>query len=193
MSYNFRDRDVADELKRIALHNLGNVTDPRLPTGNELIIVKAPVAGIAAIVGTTVTSGTCTRMFVSQGDPDVDLSEDTAIEIEVFNTTSEEIAGGSYFQAARVGTSWVSVAGGGGSDIKQIVASSLISAASGLTVGSGTGNLHELNAGGTAYVDSTTSVDVRNPWEETIAIGSMMTCHKEGDYYVVIQASCPSP
>ena len=193
MGYNFRDRNVADELKRIALHNIGSVTDPRLPTGNELIIVKAPVAGIAGIVGTTITSGTCTRMFVNEGATDVDLSEDAGIELEVFNTTGDEIAGGSYFQAARVGTSWVSVAGGGGGSVKQIVATSSISAASGLTVGSGTGSLHELNAGGTTYVDSTNSVNVRNPWEETIASGSMMTCHKEGDYYVIIQASCPSP
>lgn len=191
MSYNFRDREVADELKRIALQNLGSVTDPRLPTGNELIIVKAPVAGIAAIVGTTITSGTCTRMFVSQGDPDVDLSEDTAIELEVFNTTSEEIAGGSYFQAARVGTSWVSVAGGG-SSVKTMVTTSAITARSGATAGTGTAVSYSYDDATGDYVTGTESppFDIVNPYASDVSTSVVIQCHAVGDKWEIVQAEC---
>lgn len=194
MSYNFRDRDVADELKRIALHNLGNVTDPRLPTGNELIIVKAPVAGIAAIVGTTITSGTCTRMFVSQGDPDVDLSEDTAIELEVFNTTSEEIAGGSYFQAARVGTSWVSVAGGGGGSAppnylcKAPVGG--ISARTGDTASQTDCDIYEINTQSGLISSTGSTVNIYNVWSQGIASNAYFTAKQIDGVYVPDAEDC---
>lgn len=191
MSYNFRDREVADELKRIALHNIGNVADPRLPTGNEIVIVKAPVAGIAAISGTTITSGTCTRMFVDEGETDVDISEDTAIELEVFNTTGEEIAGSSYFQAARVGTSWISVAGGGGS-IKTMVTTSAVTARSGATAGTGTAVSYSYDDTTGDYVTGTESpaFNIVNPYAAAVSTSVVIQCHAVGDKWEIVQAEC---
>ncbi len=198
MAYNFKDKSVAYELKRIANETRGQVSQPDQPSGNELIIVKAPTAGIVAISGTEITSGECTRMFVNTQPTQVDIAEDTSFTVEVFNTTAEDIAGDSYFQAARCGTSWVSVAGGGGGggggqQNFVIVANSGITAATWATAGTGTGDIWELATGGASWsAIGGASVDIRNPWEETIASGSRMVCYKDGDYYVVIQASCPA-
>lgn len=190
MSYNFRDREVADELKRIALHNLGSVTDPRVPTGNEIVIVKAPADGIAAIDGTTITSGTCTRMFVNQGATDVDLSEDISIELEVFNTTSQEIAGDSYFQAARVGTSWISIIGGG--SVKTMVTNSAITARSGSTAGTGTAVSYTYDDTTGNYVTGTESpaFNIVNPYVTDVSTSVVIQCHAVGDKWEIIQSEC---
>lgn len=190
MSYNFRDREVADELKRIALHNLGSVTDPRVPTGNEIVIVKAPADGIAAIDDTTITSGTCTRMFVNQGATDVDLSEDISIELEVFNTTSQEIAGDSYFQAARVGTSWISIIGGG--SVKTFVTNSTVTARNSDIPGTGTAVSYNYNKTSGLYVpgSETPPFNIINPYAAEVSTSVVIQCHAVGDKWEIIQSEC---
>lgn len=190
MSYNFRDREVADELKRIALHNLGSVTDPRVPTGNEIVIVKAPADGIAAIDGTTITSGTCTRMFVNQGATDVDLSEDISIELEVFNTTSQEIAGDSYFQAARVGTSWISIIGG--SSVKTFVTNSTVTARNSDIPGTGTAVSYNYNKTSGLYVpgSETPPFNIINPYAAEVSTSVVIQCHAVGGKWEIIQSEC---
>lgn len=196
MAYVFKDKNEAYELKRMAQHSLGSTGSPIVPTGNEVVIVKAPTAGIVAMSGVEITSGVCTRMFLNTGIDPVEVTERTEFELDVFNTTAEDIAGDSYFQAARCGEAWISVAGGGGgggSTNYVIVANSGITAATWATAGSGTGDIWELATGGGSWsAIGGSSVNIRNPWEEAIASGSRMICYKDGDYYVVIQASCPS-
>jgi len=98
----------------------------------------------------------------------------------------------------REGQKWITVSGAaGGSGASQsthmIVANSGITAASWPTAGTGTGDIYELASGGGSWSSiGGSSVNVRNPWEESIATGSRLICYKEGDYYVVIQASCPA-
>ena len=198
MPYAFNDKGVAEELKRMANERRGTTNHPRTATGNEVILVKAPAEGIAGISGSTITSGDCTKVYIDMTGVDPVTAEDVNVELTVLNTTNEDIAGNAIFQAARLGSLWVSVAGGGGGgaqEMRTIVAYSAITAAtwpSG-TAGTGTGDIHELSVDGGGWSSIGGSpVDVRNPFQETIELGSVMVCYKEGDYYVVIQASCPT-
>ena len=196
MPYAFNDRGVAEELKRFANERLGTTNHPRTASGNEVILVKAPAAGIVGIDGTTITAGTCTKVYIDMSGADPATAEDDSVEMSVLNTTSNDIAGNSLFQAARLGSLWVSVAGGGGGGtgrtVHQLQATTGVSAASGLTTGSGTAEVLELQMPSGVYQGFGTFETVRNPWEETIATGSMLTCHLENGVYVIIQASCPS-
>ena len=185
MGYSFKDKSEAYELKRIAQQSLGNTGSPILPTGNEVIIVKAPTAGIVAISGTEITSGECTRMFVNEQATQTDITEDTDYTVEVFNTTGEDIVGDSYFQAARCGTAWVSVAGGGGgTSVAMFQSTTAITGNS-----EGTANVRTFD--GTSWTVGTDPFTIVNPWSDSVSTGKILTAysHSSGKW-IMIQAEC---
>ena len=188
MAYVFKDKKEAYELKRMAQHSLGSTGSPIVPTGNEVVIVKAPTAGIVAMSGVEITSGVCTRMFLNTGLDPVEVTERTEFELDVFNTTAEDIVGDSYFQAARCGEAWISVAGGGsgggsGDQMFQLQNAAEISAASGFAFGTGSASLLKINIGATAYEDAgEPAVAMINPFEEAIPSGAMITAYKKDSY-----------
>ena len=199
MGYNFKNREVAEELKRIAQHKMGVTNSPDVPAGNVVIFVKAPSGGITAISGTTMTSGTCTKMLINEGATDTDLDERTEIEIEVYNTTGEDIAGGSVFQAARVGEYWVSLTGGSGGGgtgqpILQFKTTTAISAGNPVDGSAGTGSANLWSFDGTAWsIDNASLYDIVNPWATTVSQGKMITAYQDTnniDKYVLIQSEC---
>ena len=192
MGYNFKSREVAEELKRIAKHKMGATNSPDVPAGNVVIFVKAPSGGIAAISGTTMTSGTCTKMLINEGATDTDLDERTEIEIEVYNTTGEAIAGSSVFQAARVGEYWVSLSGGGGSSVKTFLTNSAITARSGATAGTGTAVSYTYNSGTGNYDTGTESpaFNIVNPYTSSVSTSTVIQCHAVGDKWEIIQSEC---
>ncbi len=196
MTYAFKSKEVTEALVRVGNAAMGR--NPEFPAilGTEIITVKTPVAGIDARVGVDCSSAECTLAYLNKSDELVDSTDHT--NVTVYNTTEEDIAGDQYIAATRQRGVWVaSTGGGGGGGATQtthtIVASSGITAASWPTAGTGTGDIYELASGGGSWSSvGGSSVNVRNPWEEAIATGSRLICYKEGDYYVVIQASCPS-
>ncbi len=137
--------------------------------------------------------------FVADLDPDSNPSGTISnLSVPVFSLAEEDIAVDEWvtlFQMSGYYFVLPSSSGGGGGEQQNfvIVANSGISAATWATAGTGTGDIWELSAGGASWsAIGGASVDIRNPWEETIASGSRMVCYKDGDYYVVIQASCPA-
>jgi len=196
MTYAFNTREVAEALVHVGNREMARkAVNPSL-LGTEIITVKTPVAGIDARVGIDCSSAECNLAYVNKSDELVD--DPNVTKVVVYNTTGDDIAGDQYIAATRQRGVWVaSVSGGGGGGTTQttvtVVANSGISAATWPTAGTGTGDIYELSSGGASWSSiGGGSVNVRNPWEETIDSGSVMTCYKEGDYYVVIQASCPS-
>ena len=192
--YGFRDKRTAENLKQFGETLRFNRTPTVVrSTGSETVTAKI-AEEIAAVDGTGKrSSGTA---VVVQFDGAGDKGEINT-EITVFNSTSEVLAVDDQVQVVKEGAKWTTVAGGsgggGGSTNYVIVANSGITAATWATAGSGTGDIWELASGGGSWsAVGGSSVDIRNPWEETIASGSRMICYKDGDYYVVIQASCPS-
>lgn len=192
--YGFSSEEVAIMLREFANFRLSGGGFSEEPTGREVMIVQTPASPIPAYDGTTISSGDCTMVQID-GD---EMSVASGIEVPVLNLTTEEIAADSKINVARLGDNWVAVAGGGGGGTAgtttyTIVANSGITAAVWPAAGTGTGDRWELSSGGASWsAVGGSSVDVRNPWEETIASGSRMICYKDGDYYVVIQASCPA-
>jgi len=194
--YGFKNKDAALALKTIGENLVAGNSGEGYPTGMEQMLVKTPSGGIDARAGDTCGEGVCT-MVVIDG---TDFLEIPSIEVPVLNSTTEAVAADTYVSVSRVGVHWV-VSGGGGSgggedEIYVIVAASGISAASWTTAGTGTGYIYELSSNGNGWSDTSGgfTIDVRNPWEETISSGSRMICSKKGDYYIVIQASCePEP
>lgn len=192
MIYGFNSEDVAQELKRIGLSSIGGEgTDPD-PTGLEVIFVKTPAAGIAGKDGSGVMSeGECTLAHI-----DGDEFSDDSDTVDIINTGTDALSGDTYIAAVKSGVNWVPIVGsgggGGGRTVYQLQATTGVSAASGLTTGSGTAEVLELQMPSGVYQGFGTFETVRNPWEETIATGSMLTCHLENGVYVIIQASCPS-
>ena len=195
MTYAFNTREVAEALVHVGNREMARkAVNPSL-LGTEIITVKTPVAGIDAIAGVVCSSAECNLAYVNKSDELVD--DPNVTKVVVYNTTEEDIAGDQYIAATRQRGVWVaSVSSGGGGTAQTthtIVASSGITAASWPTAGTGTGDIYELASGGGSWSSiGGSSVNVRNPWEESIATGSRLICYKEGDYYVVIQASCPS-
>jgi len=188
MIYGFNSEDVAYALKGIGEQKLAGSGGDPAPTGREVIFVKTPEDGIPARDGDTVEEAECKRVYLDE-DLELQLSDDQVVPVA--NTSETNIEGDIYVKAVMLGVNWVAVTSGG-SAVEQIVATTEITAASGLTVGTGSGSIHSLNSTGDTLVDSSNVVNIRNPWEEVIESGSMMTCHNKGDYYLVIQASCPS-
>ena len=193
MGYNFKSREVAEELKRIAQHKMGTTNSPDVPAGNVVIFVKAPTEGIDAINGTTITSGICTKMLINEGTTDTDLEERTEIEIEVYNTTGEDIGGNTVFQVARVGEYWVSLSGGGGgSSVKTFLTNSAITARSGSTAGTGTAVSYTYNSGTGNYDTGAESppFDIINPYTSSVSTSTVIQCHAVGDKWEIIQSEC---
>ena len=185
MAYVFNDKSEAYELKRMAQHSLGSTGSPIVPTGNEVVIVKAPTAGIVAMSGVELTSGLCTRMFLNTGIDPVEVTERTEFELDVFNTTAEDIVGDSYFQAARCGEAWISVAGGGGgTSVAMFQSTTAISGNS-----EGTANVRTFD--GTSWTVGTDPFTIVNPWSDDVSTGKILTAysHSSGKW-VMIQAEC---
>lgn len=191
MGYNFKSREVAEELKRIAQHKMGTTNSPDVPAGNVVIFVKAPTEGIDAINGTTITSGTCTKMLINEGTTDTDLEERTEIEIEVYNTTGEDIGGNAVFQVARVGEHWVSLSGSG-SSVRTFVTSSAVTARSGATAGTGTAVSYTYDDTTGDYVTGTESppFDIVNPYIADVSASVVIQCHSVDGKWEIIQSEC---
>lgn len=189
MPYAFNDKGVAEELKRFANERRGTTNHPRTATGNEVILVRAPAAGIAGIDGATITSGDCTKVYIDMTGDDPETAEDVNVELAVLNTTNEDIAGDSIFQAARLGSLWVSVAGGGGgTTIAQFISTTTISAN-----GTGTANIRSYD--GTSWTtDTITLYTIVNPWDDDVSSSKKLTAysHSTGDW-IMIQAECEDP
>ncbi len=203
MIYGFNSEDVAFALKGIGEERLaGNGSDPA-PTGKEVIFVKTPSAGIPARSGSTVEEADCSRVYL---DEDLELQESDDQVVPVANTSESEIAGDTYVKAVMLGVNWVAVTGGGGGgggdQMFQLQNSAEISAASGLTFGTGTASLLQINIGATAYEDAgEPAVTMINPFEEAVPSGAMITAYKKthtfaddstDDRYVIVQVSCPA-
>ena len=187
-SYSFSSREIAETLADVGRKAMAGSALPQEPTGRETIFVKTPANGIAGRVGDVCTAEDCTRVYIS----DLELSENTSLTVPVVNTTEELVEGSIYISATRVGVYWVFDAPSEPS-LRQLTATSAISAASGLTFGTGTADILQINSGGTAYETAgLADVDIINPWEESIASGAMLTCYKEGAKYVIVQVSCPA-
>ena len=160
------------------------------PEGHETILVKAPSDGIDAKASGQCSSAQC---FVVHITEDGDVVDNTN-EVEVWNFTEQDVDADAYISCFRFRESWVfDAASTSGSSLKQLTATSAITAASGLTFGTGTADILQINSGGTAYETAgLADVDIINPWEESIASGAMLTCYKEVAKYVIVQVSCPA-
>ncbi len=188
-SYSFSSREIAETLADVGRKAMAGAPLPQEPTGRETIFVKTPANGIAARSGDVCTAEDCTRVYLSA----LEFSEKSSLTVPVVNTTEEFVEGSIYISATRVGVYWVFDGEASGSSLKQLTATSAISAASGLTFGTGTADILQINSGGTAYETAgLADVDIINPWEESIASGAMLTCYKEGAKYVIVQVSCPA-
>ena len=154
--------------------------------GHETILVKAPSDGIDAKASGQCSSAQCFVVHITENG-DV---EDNTEEVEVWNFTEEDVRANAYISCFRFRESWV-FDGPSGTSLRQLTATSAISAASGLTFGTGTADLLQINSAGTAYETAgLADVDIINPWEESIDSGSMLTCYKDGAKYVIVQVSC---
>jgi len=189
-SYSFSSREIAETLADVGRKAMAGAPLPQEPTGRETIFVKTPENGIAARSSDVCTAEDCTRVYLSA----LEFSEKSSLTVPVVNTTEEFIEGNIYISATRVGVYWVfDAASTSGSSLKQLTATSAITAASGLTFGTGTADILQINSGGTAYETAgLADVDIINPWEESIASGAMLTCYKEVAKYVIVQVSCPA-
>jgi hypothetical protein len=164
----------------------------KISTGNEIRYMEA-VTEITAVSNVAGTGKA--KVVLVGGDKGLSDSQ-TATNVDVVNTGTDSIDIGAKFYCVRVRTQWHVVQGGMSAPSKtvyQIKATTGIGAASngGLTLGQGLGSIQELDSSGDGLVDLAGSpVDVRNPWEEVISEGSMMTCHKDGNFFLVIQSQC---
>jgi len=115
MAYNFKDRSIAYELKRIANEGMNQVADPRLQTGDEVIFVKNGSEPIPAKSESgEISSGECTRMYANPNDDGtLTVTEHAEMAFDVFNPFGEEIEPDEEFNAARIGIVWVKIGGGG--------------------------------------------------------------------------------
>jgi hypothetical protein len=188
--FGFNNRKDAENLSQFSkTMNFERGRKIGAPDGLETILVKAPSDGIDAKASGQCSSAQCFVVHITE-DGDV---EDNTDEVEVWNFTEEDVEADAYISCFRFRESWVFASGGGGSSLKQLTATSAISAASGLTFGTGTADILQINSGGTAYETAgLADVDIINPWEESIASGAMLTCYKEGAKYVIVQVSCPA-
>ena len=190
MSYSFRDREVAEELKRFANHNLGKTNTPRIPLGREVIIVKTPAGGIDA--STTITeSAECTIMYLDTSGDEPELVENTDVTMTVFNKESTPIGGSTIIYASRVGVHWMAVTGGGGA-IRTMKSTSEITARSGDTAGTGTAVSYE-SLDGIVYTLGTEDppYDIINPYAQTVSNGIVIQCRAAADgKWELIQAEC---
>ena len=186
----------AQTLNRLASAINGKTNAGTQRNGEDALIVQVPAGEtLDARVGADVGTLLCE---IQQLGTDATLS-DSGNTCLVYNKSDTAFQAGEYLDVVRQKSLWIAVSGGGGggSAVYQLQATTLVTAASGLTVGSGSADILELQTGGSAYIALTgTPVDVRNPWEESIEIGSMITAHKNivggVDYFIVIQASCPT-
>ena len=192
--YGFKDRSTAENLKQFGeTMNFQRGKNVARKTGREVRIAKVD-ATIAAVANDEWESGTAVIIERKQDGTKVE----TNYGVMLYNTTDEDLVADQEVTIIRQGEKWITVtgaAGGGGGTqaTHTIVANSGITASTWPTAGTGTGDIYELSSGGASWSSvGGGSVDVRNPWEESIDSGSVMICYKEGDYYVVIQASCPS-
>jgi len=187
--FGFNNRKDAENLSQFSkTMNFERGRKIGAPDGLETILVKAPSDGIDAKASGQCSSAQCFVVHITE-DGDV---EDNTDEVEVWNFTEEDVEADAYISCFRFRESWVFDATSG-SSLKQLTATSSISAASGLTFGTGTADILQINSGGTAYETAgLADVDIINPWEESIASGAMLTCYKEGAKYVIVQVSCPA-
>ena len=194
--YGFGDKENAETLNRFAATLRGNTAAGNQSRGEEAMIVQVPAGEtLDARVGADVGTLLCEIQQLGTG---ATLS-DSGNTCLVYNKSETAFQAGEYLDVVRQKSLWIALSGGGGggSAIYQLQSTTLITAASGLTVGSGSADILELQTGGSAYIALVgTPVDVRNPWAESIEIGSMITAHKNTvdgvDYFIVIQASCPT-
>ena len=187
-NYAFQSKEVAEALSRVGKKAMRGVSSGIAPTGREHIYAKVPAEGIDGRSDTTCTSGVCTLVRFVTGE----LIEEADTNVEVYNASEADLEAGVYIEVFRVGAFWV-FDDSSGSSLKQLTATSAITAASGLTFGTGTADILQINSGGTAYETAgLADVDIINPWEESIASGAMLTCYKEGAKYVIVQVSCPA-
>ncbi len=205
MTYAFKSKEVTEALVRVGNAAMGRKPEFPVILGTEIITVKTPVAGIDARVGVDCSSAECTLAYLNKSDELVDSTDHT--NVTVYNTTEEDIAGDQYIAATRQRGVWVAMVGGGGDSTEQedrmfqLIATSDISAASGLTFGTGSASLLKINITATAYEDAGESeVTMINPFEEEVPDESMITAYKQlhtfsdasTDYrYVIVQVSCP--
>jgi hypothetical protein len=201
----FKSGEIADALVEVGKREMAGGSGSRAPTGREVRIAKTPAAGIPAAtlnagemelesaVCEIKQTGVALTTPVTKSTNLVDGV--TPAKIEVWNITDSTITGDTFIMAVRHGGAWIAATGGGGGTgrtVYQLQATTGVSAASGLTTGSGTAEVLELQMPSGVYQGFGALETVRNPWEETIATGSMLTCHLENGVYVIIQASCPS-
>ncbi len=187
-NYAFQSKEVAEALSRVGKQAMRGLPNGIAPTGAEHIYAKVPAEGIDGRSDTTCTSGVCTLVRFVTGE----LIEESGTHVEVYNVSETDLEADSYIEVFRVGAFWV-FDSTSGSSLKQLTATSAISAASGLTFGTGTADILQINSAGTAYETAgLADVDIINPWEESIASGAMLTCYKEVAKYVIVQVSCPA-
>lgn len=201
--YGFNSEEIARELKRQGEEGLQVNPSNMDATGSETIVVKCGEA-VTPRTGDDV-SGPFGGDVMYFGSGGLSLS-DQLDNIEFYNITDSTYAEGDVITLTRWRRLWIlNVAtggGGGGGELFQLQNAAEISAASGLTFGTGTAQLLEVNIGATAYEDAgVPSVTMINPFEEAVPSGSMITAYKKtvtlslgstDDRYVIVQISCPA-
>ena len=205
MPYTFKSKDVAKALVHVGNREMARkAVNPSL-LGTEIITVKTPQDGIDARVGIDCSSAECNLAYVNKSDELVD--DPNVTKVVVYNTTEEDIAGDQYIAATRQRGVWVASVSSGGENTPQedrmfqLIATSNIAAASGLTFGTGSASLLKINITATAYEDAgEPEVTMINPFEEEVPDEAMITAYKQlhtfgggsTDYrYVIVQVSCP--
>tara|TARA_R110000824_G_scaffold46413_1_gene133424 strand:+ start:214 stop:795 length:582 start_codon:yes stop_codon:yes gene_type:complete len=190
MAYAFNDRAVASELKRMAEASLSNTATEVKSNDLSSIYVQAPAAGIPARVGTDCGSETC-KQFAIDGNGSVSALD---LDVVVWNTDLALVAANSYIMCQRIGNKWIRILGasaGAGQHILQLTTSTAITAAVGLTAG--TGSAIPLALLASAWATDGTAVTIFNPYEYSVPTDSMITAYSDTDdptRYVLVQAEC---
>ena len=171
----------------------------RLALDGGRIIDAPPTPVFFAKATETIDSdsfGLCDIVYAGYDTPDntdpAAITWMTGIQRQVLVLGEAKATDDEFLLAQEAGGKFVALGTGGGGGSRQLTATTAISAASGLTLGTGTGDLLELsNDGGSLISFGGSPVPVRSPFEESIALGSMLTCYFSKGFYIVIQASCP--
>ena len=106
-SYNFKERQVAERLRKMATA-MGPLGEPPNGRYSEFLYFKTPSGGIPAKSGATWGKASCTLYHWSYDGTDVDeaVAQDTSstdIEATVFNWTASPIPGEAFIWAGFAG------------------------------------------------------------------------------------------
>lgn len=198
--YGFNSKEIAEELKRQAEAGLRGVHASNHATGNEVRIVK--LTEYVHPSGTTEEDSVEGPYVANEqffGSDDLVLTEEsmpagtggsTPVGIEVYNFRKTGYSSGDVVMIARWRSFWVIV--DSGSRVKTLVTSSVITARSGATAGTGTAVSYTYDGTTGNYVTGTEvpPYDIINPYNASVSTSVVIQCHAVGDKWEIIQSEC---